>query len=172
MIELRASLLQGDFDETQPSPRLRLRAWLAPLGNSISTITFAGLGLLILGLIAWRECRSSRNENAPRVFGLLLLLWGLLIVATPILFFVTQGRVTGMLYYTTTGLLFALSGLYAFVGRPVAAFWYATGYFLSLGWTFVDYDLTHRQFYMQLGMPTLMGIYMWRLSRQGRLAPP
>jgi hypothetical protein len=169
VIQLRASLLQGEFTEIEPSPRSRLRAWLRPLGIGSWTIALAGLAMLGMGFIAWRELRAGRSEHAPHVFGALLFLWGWMLAAVPLVLYLWQGDARGMLYYTATGLFFALSGLYAFFGRAAAKFWYTTAYVLALGWTFVEWDVTSRQFFMQLGMPTLIGAYMWHLARTGRL---
>jgi hypothetical protein len=169
VIQLRATLLQGEFAEEEPLPRLRLRAWLRPMGIGNWTIALAGLAMLGMGFIAWRERRADPNEDAPRVFGLLLLAWGWLLAAMPIAFHVAQGEAQGMLSYTATGLLFALSGLYAFFGRPTALPWFVLGYLLTVGWAYVELDATSRQFFMRIGMPTLIGLYVWHLARTGRL---
>jgi len=168
VIQLRASLLQGEFTETEPSPRSRMRAWLRPLAIGDWTIAVAGIAMLYMGFVAWRAVRAGRSDDAPRAFGALLFLLGGVLSAAPMALHGLQRDTQGTLYYTATGLLFALSGVHAFFDRPAAKFWYTAGYLLAVGWTFMEFDTFSREFVMRLGMPTLIGAYVWHLARTGR----
>ena len=172
VIQLRASLLQGEFTENEPSPRSRMRVWLRPLGINGPTVALAGLAMLCMGFVAWRATRAGRSEDAPGLFGALLFLWGWLLAAAPIVFYILQRDTRGTLYYTATGLLFALSGVYAFFDRPAAKSWYIAGYLLAVGWTFMEFDAFSSQIIMRLGMPTLIGAYLWHLARIGKFQSP
>ncbi len=172
VIQLRASQLQGEFTETEPSPRSRMRVWLRSLGIGDWTIAVALLAVLCMGFIAWRAVRPGRSEDAPGAFGALLFLWGGLLAMAPIVLYFLQRDTQGTLYYTATGLLFALSGVYAFFDRPAAKSWYTAGYLLALGWTLMELDTLSSQIVVQLGMPTLMGAYLWYLARKGRFQSP
>jgi hypothetical protein len=165
VIRMRVSLLQGEFAQTEPTLRSRMRVWLKPLGIGRGAVAMAAAALLFMGFVAWR---AERNEDAPRTFGALLFLWSSLLACAPIVFYLLHHDTQGTLYYTATGLLFAVSGVYAFFGRPAATSWYAAGYWLAIGWTFTEFDVFSRQAAMQLGMPTLIGMYIWSLSRAGR----
>ena len=164
-IQTRLSLLQGEFSESEPTLPSRMRVWLRPLGIGRGAVALAVLALLFMGFVAWR---AERDEDAPRTFGTLLFLWGWLLASAPIVLFFLDHDTQGTLYFTVTGLLFALSGVYAFFGRPAAKTWYAVGYFLAMSWTLIEFDVFSRQVLMQLGMPTLVGVYLWSLARAGR----
>jgi len=169
LTELRATLLQGEFSEAEASQRMRLRVWLRPLGVGVWTVVVAALALVVMGFVAVRARKHELSEDAPRIFGTLVLIWGWALAAMPLLMYLVEGKGQGMLYYTATGLLFALSGLYAVFGRPAAKFWFLIGYILALAWTYVELDFDARAYFMRLGMPTLVGAYLWYLGRAGRL---
>ena len=169
VIHLRASLLQGDFTETEPSLRARMRVWLRRQGIGAWTVVVAGFALVCMGAVAWRTALAGRNEDAPRTFGALVFLWGSLLAAAPITFYFLERDTQGTLYFTVTGLLFALSGVFAFFGRSAAKSWYLASYLLSLGWTFIEFDVFSSQTIVRLGLQTLIGVYLWHLARSGSL---
>jgi hypothetical protein len=170
LTQLRATLVQGEFSEAEPSQRMRLRMWLRPLGVGVWTVVVAALALVVMCLIAVRTSKDQVNEDAPRIFGTLVLIWGWALAGIPLLtHLVTGAHFQGMLFYFAIGLPFALSGLYTVYGRPAAKFWFLVGYVLALAWTYVELDFDARAYFMRLGMPTLVGLYVWYLGRVGRL---
>jgi hypothetical protein len=167
---LRATLLQGEFSEAEPSQRMRLRTWLRSLTVGPWTVAVAAVALIAMVGIALRARKDEASEDAPRIFGTLVLIWGWALAAIPLLTYLVEGRNDGLLYYAAIGLPFALSGLYAVFGRPAAKFWFLVGYVLATGWTYTELDFDARAYFMRLGMPTLVGVYLWYLGRAGRLA--
>jgi hypothetical protein len=163
-----------------PQPQMPGRGWLVGLTVGPTTPLLLLAAVAALATVAVREARrEERNEDAPRVLAVLLALYALLLMTVSVFadpWYVRPvaaaqaGLPPPSLYYVVVGLLWLASATYLYFGRRAARAWYGLALAVAWYWSYLEFGVV-RQFWMQVGMPSLIGLYIfsWRVS--GRLAP-
>lgn len=167
---------------TNELPREKARVFVQGLTFGSTTPWAVGGALLLIGLSSLREARrEDRNDDAPRLVALLVGLHAVAIAGGWIAAHgwpwqatsaARAGTPPASLYYVVTGLLALASAAQLWFGRRVALRLYALCLAVTWSWSFFEFGLEYRQFWMQVAMPSLIGAYLfsWRVS--GRLLPP
>jgi hypothetical protein len=159
-------------------PLAKAKVFLQHLTWGRSTPWALGMVFLLLAAVTVREARREDvNDDAPRLFAALVglqavLMAGAWLAMYAVLTPAARVRVGApSLYYLVVGVFGLTAAVYLFFGRPAARSWYGWGLAVAWGWSFVEFGPGQKQFWMQVGLPTLIGLYLfsWRVS--GRLVP-
>lgn len=159
-------------------PLAKLRTFLQHVTVGPATpYALAGVLVLLAGVAVRESRREERNDDAPQLLAVLLGLYALLVPAAWLgMHFALAPRVRAALgapslYYVVVGVLTLASAVYLFFGRRAARSWYGLALAVAWGWSFVEFGPASRQFWMQVGMPTLVALYLFSSRVSGRLQP-
>ncbi len=156
--QLRTTLLYGD-DGTQPLPR-------GPLGiNLVGQVAAAAALILLIALWWWtgRDNGRTDNEDAPRLLGLLVTVYGVALAG--------GGLFSDTLYYLIAGGVMAFSGLYLHFGSMAAVWWYAFGLVLMWVWSGIEVGPAFKPVFYRVAFATVIGLYLFSDRITSRLRP-
>jgi|GEM_PF-3040140 len=105
--------------------------------------------------------------NPPRVLGCLLLALGLALAVGGLHLNMDLGG--GGSYFTAVGALLALAGFLIFSGRSVALAVYGLALLLVWGWSLKDVGANLPELLPRVGLPTLVGLYVFSNKVRARL---
>lgn len=160
LVQLRATALFGEYSSEDPGNTKTFRAWIrAQRVGRFTPFGVLAAVLLVAGLALHAKRRAPPNPAAPRLLGVLLVVLGLSASIGTLV--ANDPASPSSLYFVIIGLLWSFAGVHLFFGRVAARTWYGWSLALVWFWSLAEFELSESQLYLQLIMPTLLGLYLF-----------
>lgn len=151
--QLKTTLIYGDY-ALAPPPMFKLGGGYIGIGKEGKSMAIFALLMLLFTWAFKLKSSQERNEGAPRILGLLITIWALLLAAAGCI-------ADSMSYYLVTGLIFAYSGLFLFFGQSRALWIWAAGLVTAWVWSIVELGFVFKPLLTQVGFITLLSLYIF-----------